>query len=192
MTTVDGSEIRRSPVEGFVVYPIIYNGFGCTIPGRWCINSCQNSPIGGLHDPGWRLRQGRRHRRGLFWSTGGFLPGKEVGIVYSSRWWFQIFFVFTPTRGNDPIWLMFFRWVETTNYSCLFKDFRRFFSHLNTGLPLLPLLSRKRMMTCNPIFDHRQIGETPSVWMGRQFYDHRKIMYKMKSSLCKVIPSSNR
>ncbi len=30
-------------------------------------------------------------------------------------WWFQIFFMFTPTWGNDPIWLIFFKWVETTN-----------------------------------------------------------------------------
>ena len=32
-----------------------------------------------------------------------------------TRWWFQIFSIFTPTLGNDPIWLIFFRWVETTN-----------------------------------------------------------------------------
>ena len=32
-----------------------------------------------------------------------------------SRWWFQIFFLFNPTWGNDPIWLIFFRLVETTN-----------------------------------------------------------------------------
>ena len=30
------------------------------------------------------------------------------------RWWFQICFYFTPTWGNDPNWLIFFRWVETT------------------------------------------------------------------------------
>ena len=32
-----------------------------------------------------------------------------------SRWWFQIFFFFTPIWGRFPIWLIFFRWVETTN-----------------------------------------------------------------------------
>ena len=33
------------------------------------------------------------------------------------RWWFQIYFMFTPKPwGNDPFWI-FFRWVETTNYS---------------------------------------------------------------------------
>ncbi len=39
-----------------------------------------------------------------------FLIGKSC-----SSWWFQIFFIFTPTCGNDPIWLIFFKWVETTN-----------------------------------------------------------------------------
>ena len=32
-----------------------------------------------------------------------------------TRWWFQIFFIFTPIWGYDPIWLIFFKWVETTN-----------------------------------------------------------------------------
>ena len=32
-----------------------------------------------------------------------------------SQWWFQIFVIFIPTWGNDPIWLIFFKWVETTN-----------------------------------------------------------------------------
>ena len=30
-------------------------------------------------------------------------------------WWFQIFCIFTPIWGNDPTWLIFFKWVETTN-----------------------------------------------------------------------------
>ena len=33
-------------------------------------------------------------------------------ITYS--WWFQIFLIFTLTWGNDPIWLIFFRWVGST------------------------------------------------------------------------------
>ena len=36
-----------------------------------------------------------------------------VNII--TRWWFQIFYIFTATWGNDPIWLIFFKWVETTN-----------------------------------------------------------------------------
>ena len=36
-------------------------------------------------------------------------------VIYPvTRWWFQTFFIFTPTWGNDPIWLIFFKWVETT------------------------------------------------------------------------------
>ena len=31
-----------------------------------------------------------------------------------SRWWFQWLFFFTPIWGRFPIWLLFFRWVETT------------------------------------------------------------------------------
>ena len=32
-----------------------------------------------------------------------------------ARWWFQIFFIFTPIWGRFPVWLIFFRWVGTTN-----------------------------------------------------------------------------
>ncbi len=38
----------------------------------------------------------------------------EKGNTISS-WWFQKLFIFTPTWGNDPIWVIFFNWVETTN-----------------------------------------------------------------------------
>ena len=32
-----------------------------------------------------------------------------------TRWWFQIFSIFTPIWERFPIWLIFFKWVETTN-----------------------------------------------------------------------------
>ena len=32
-----------------------------------------------------------------------------------TRWWFQTCFIFIPTWGRFPFWLIFFRWVETTN-----------------------------------------------------------------------------
>ena len=35
--------------------------------------------------------------------------------MYTTRWWFQTFVIFTPIWGRFPIWLIFFRWVETTN-----------------------------------------------------------------------------
>ena len=40
----------------------------------------------------------------------------DFGRDISARWWFQMFFfIFTPTWRNDPIWLIFFKGVETTN-----------------------------------------------------------------------------
>ena len=41
-----------------------------------------------------------------------------------TRWWFQIFFMFIPTWGNDP--LIFFRWVETTNLLTIHEHVRVF------------------------------------------------------------------
>ena len=35
--------------------------------------------------------------------------------IYKTRWWFQICFIFTPNSGRFPFWLIFFKWVETTN-----------------------------------------------------------------------------
>ena len=41
----------------------------------------------------------------------------SVYTVYHwvSGWWFQISFIFNPIWGRFPIWLIFFKWVETTN-----------------------------------------------------------------------------
>ncbi len=39
----------------------------------------------------------------------------SVAGPFITGWWFQVFFIFTPIWGNDPIWLIFFKWVETTN-----------------------------------------------------------------------------
>ena len=36
-------------------------------------------------------------------------------VKWITRLWFQIFFIFTPNWGRFPLWLIFFRWVETTN-----------------------------------------------------------------------------
>ena len=37
-----------------------------------------------------------------------------------SRWWFQIFFMFIPVWGRFPIWLIFFKGVETTTKSYVY------------------------------------------------------------------------
>ena len=36
-------------------------------------------------------------------------------LLEISGWWFQFFFIFTPTWGNDPKFDYFFNWVETIN-----------------------------------------------------------------------------
>ncbi len=51
------------------------------------------------------------------------MPGRTLrqNLLSQSRknmvtwwWWFQRSFMFTPTWGNDTIWLIFFKWVEIT------------------------------------------------------------------------------
>ncbi len=58
------------------------------------------------------------HDRGI-----SFKPHMEIPIKQPvSRWWFQRFFIFTPVWGRFPIWLRFYRWVETTTQSILRWD----------------------------------------------------------------------
>ena len=47
-------------------------------------------------------------------ALGPFISHDALRQFFAS-WWFQIFFIFTTTWGNDPIGLIFFKWVETTN-----------------------------------------------------------------------------
>ena len=49
------------------------------------------------------------------WSSFRSMSGDPIFLHRWSRWWFQIFFIFTPVWGRFPIWLIFFKWVETTN-----------------------------------------------------------------------------
>ena len=39
----------------------------------------------------------------------------EIQIKWVPAWWFQICFIFIPIWGRFPFWLIFLRWVETTN-----------------------------------------------------------------------------
>ena len=57
--------------------------------------------------------------------------GKTKDACWISGWWFQIFFIFIPTWGNDPIWRSYFsnglkpstRFVSghVADYFCKFK-----------------------------------------------------------------------
>ena len=65
----------------------------------------------------------------MYVSIPSFVPWKLWYTLWyprRSRWWFQRFFIFIPTFGRFPIWLIFFRWVETTNqYGYFVVSFRR-------------------------------------------------------------------
>ena len=65
----------------------------------------------------------------------------------STRWWFQIFFIFTPSWARFPFWLIFFKRVETTNQSTSISSTLGFFSSLwlhswELAYPLLACLSQ--------------------------------------------------
>ena len=51
----------------------------------------------------------KRQRRSMWWKT----VIQQLG--HFTGWWLQIFFIFNPIWGRFPFWLIFFRWVETTN-----------------------------------------------------------------------------
>ena len=52
--------------------------------------------------------------------NGGWLMIVDWFIVDKGRLGggFKYFLMFIPIWGNDPIWLIFFRWVKTTNQPC--------------------------------------------------------------------------
>ena len=61
--------------------------------GLWKINELN----WGSSDAGWRC------------------PLLENWGDSKASWWLQTFFIFTPIWGRFPAWLIFVRWVETTN-----------------------------------------------------------------------------
>ena len=73
---------------------------------------CVYTPKSCLRIPGWSLR--------LIWihpdsSSSAILDDSKSQTLQNTRWWFQIFFIFTPIWARFPFWLIFFKGVETTN-----------------------------------------------------------------------------
>ena len=74
------------------------------------------------------------HRKMAWWNTGVTWPlgDRSWGskkwlrfqntVLYQARWWFQILSIFTPIWGRFPFWLIFFKWVETTNQQVMVSD----------------------------------------------------------------------
>ena len=97
----------------------IHLRYTCTT-NHWVFKNTQKmlQPVGGpslapdLDFYHGRLAGFTSPKHGSIWNQGEmFIWAAEN----RTRWWFQIFFIFTPIWGNDPIWLIFFKQVETTN-----------------------------------------------------------------------------
>ena len=89
---------------------------GRSLIWNWCHNHRSHvHPITHGHTGLWSSRRNRMVVVEIFGATKIIMFFKVWKGAQNTRWWFQIFFVFTATWGNDPISLIFFRWVETTN-----------------------------------------------------------------------------
>ena len=58
----------------------------------------------------------------FFRGSPGLFRGWRTTYSYKAGW-FQILFIFTPTWGNGSMWLILFKWVETTNYYRYCRDY---------------------------------------------------------------------
>ena len=85
---------------------------------------------------------------------------------------FNYFFIFTPIRGRFPIWLIFFRWVQTTNQIqyCLYNTCMEYFSSF-TSCRLHPL-SPTSVLLPSHVRDSWKIW--PSSWTGKDEKDFGK------------------
>ena len=98
----------------------VFNGwFRCSIDlmmTTLALRSCQSCDTWGQSpDP----RLGEKHHRiravnQIQWDLRNISHVFFWKVTFYS-WWFQTFFIFTPNWGRFPFWLIFFRWVETTN-----------------------------------------------------------------------------
>ncbi len=90
---------------------------------RWCW--CGSNPMGMFWNCGlWRVPNFPRRTRHKGYQRGSMFDDWPLAFLIKenkdkhdtwSRWWFKISVMFTTTWGNDPIWLNFLGWVETTN-----------------------------------------------------------------------------
>ena len=116
-----------------------------------CAESNLNSPWLQLAYPGVGMLSDHRMKGGTF-----------------SGWWFQICFMFTPTWGHDPIWLIFFKWVETTNQFWMEPIGSSIFQASNNiptwGTMTIPQVIWKCVTEC--------VFPTSSDWAGKLYRFH--------------------
>ena len=74
-----------------------------------------------------------------WWTSGRFIR------LLETRWWFQIFLFSPHTWGNDPSWLIFFKWVETTNQKSF--EQKKQINHIVPDVWKIPPRNRERLST---------------------------------------------
>ena len=82
---------------------------------NWCNRpNDQTSKTGRIHQFGGRWKSLKFSVSLPKWNhSPWFFLG---GWMCITRWWFQVYFLdLKPKWGNDPSWLTFFRWVQTTH-----------------------------------------------------------------------------
>ena len=89
--------------------------------------------------------------------------------VLLSRWWFQIFFLFIPTWGKDPIWLIFFKWVETTNQLFFWLIWVFWWLDLSRGETIWLTFWPKSLYRWFIVSDGWPIGSRTDQWSILQF-----------------------
>ena len=79
----------------------------------------------------------------ISWSISAKVQGNsKFHKTWLSRWWFQIFSIFIPTWGNDPIWLIFFKCHQLALIQIFWvMGFQFSINHL--ALPLRKVLRRR-------------------------------------------------
>ena len=94
----------------------------CLEDARWVEGSQRSGRVS--WGPAWKQPQFKGHVAPCWWlgvrgsrDLGPFGEAVLVRLLFGckmptktrSRWWFQIFFIFTPTWGRFPFWLIFFQ-----------------------------------------------------------------------------------
>ena len=117
---------KKLPKFEVVFFPHFFPRGSFWIRSHIFIKACVATESGGQASPDQcLLRSLDLHVRGFFllglqnqkipWKDFPRWEGILANFSCVSRWCFQICFIFIPTWGRFPIWLIFFTWVETTN-----------------------------------------------------------------------------
>ena len=90
------------PFRGIEVASLALRSLG-RIHDSWCTCPCPTE-----------LRWSSAYSGFLRWGGTERHSDEKLWLPVLAGWWFQIFVIFIRTWGNDPIWLIFFKRVETT------------------------------------------------------------------------------